>query len=209
MSIVFARFPTTVFQYRTAVEVTYVDMFNHRNIVVTRNEYSPTIYNKLLFIHVHEAFQGRWTKRVTNIAAHKWAAHNARLERRGGARVEQKYVELKEQIKTRICSFRCVSSDYGRNKTPFRKYLPSHLSVNKMLTLFKQQYVGPVDLRYTFYYNVFMTSFNLGFGKPRKNVCSFCIKKRASIRNTVNVEQKRELLQSCSCTRCAPRSLIL
>ena len=116
-------------------------------------------------------------KRVKIIVAHKWATHNARLERRGGARVQQKYVDLKEQIKTHICSFRCVSSHYGRNKTPFRKYLPSHLSVNNMFTLFKQQYVGPVDVRYTFYYNVFMTSFNLGFGNTSRMSAHFASRK--------------------------------
>ena len=48
-------------------------------------------------------------------------------------------------------------------------------------------------MRYTFYYTVFMTYFNIGFGN-HTDVGSLFIKKRASIRNTVNVEQKRYVL---------------
>lgn len=47
---------------------------------------------------------------------------------------------------------------------------------------------------YKTYYNIFMTSFNLGFGNPRKDICSFCVKMKASIKIEQDRDRKRELI---------------
>ncbi|XP_072017397.1 uncharacterized protein [Amphiura filiformis] len=63
-----------------------------------------------------------------------------------------------------------------------------------MYKLFCEQYNGTLDVKYKMYYNIFMTSFNLGFGNPRKDICSFCVKKKASIRIEQDRARKQELV---------------
>ena len=113
--------------------------------------------------------------RVRILAAHKWSTNNTpRGERRGGARIKPGYAELKEEIKRHIGSFRCVTSNYGEDKTPHKEYLPSNLSVKKMFCLFKENYKGPVDVQYKYYHGIFVNCFNLGFGDPSKDIDYFC-----------------------------------
>ena len=88
------------------------------------------------------------SKRLKNIVSHKWSTNNPRSERRGGAWESITYNEIQEQIKTHILSFRCVSSHYGRTKTPHREYLASTLSVSKMYKLFKEHYDGEAEVGY-------------------------------------------------------------
>ena len=78
-------------------------------------------------------------ERVRSLAAHKWQTDNPRGEQRGGKRPKAGYENLKKEIKRHISRYRCVSSHYGRNKTPHKKYLPSTLNVLKMYREFLQQ----------------------------------------------------------------------
>jgi len=51
-----------------------------------------------------------------------------------------------------------------------------------------------MQVRYSFYYEVFVSSFNLGFGSPKSDVCSFCVKTKASIKMTQDQEMKKLLI---------------
>ena len=133
-------------------------------------------------------------KRLCNLLRYLWENKNPRPERRGGFRVKQGYAELKAEIINHIKKFKCYASHYGRNKTPNRKYLPSTLSVRKMYMMFKDEYEGPIDVKYGFYYGIFVSKFNLGFGSPRKDVCSFCTSHKVQIRATTDPQKKKELL---------------
>ena len=113
-------------------------------------------------------------KRIINIAKYVWEHNNSRPERRGGKRERQGYSELREQIRDHIRSFRCVSSHYGRNKTPHRRYLPSTLNIRRMWKMFLDQYTGTLLVQYDFYHAIFVKEFNLGFGSPKTDVCSYC-----------------------------------
>ena len=133
-------------------------------------------------------------ERVRSLAAHKWQTDNPRGEQRGGKRLKPGYEDLKEEIKQHISRYRCVSSHYGRNKTPHKKYLPSNLNVLKMYRAFLEQYSGTLSVKYSLYYKVFVTSFNLGFGNPRTDVCSTCVKLKSTINATQEAEKKKELV---------------
>ena len=133
-------------------------------------------------------------ERVRSLAAHNWQTDNPRGEQRGGKRLKARYEDLKEEIKQHISRYRCVSSHYGRNKTPYKKYLPSTLNVLKMYHAFLEQYSGTLSVKYSLYYKVFATSFNLGFENPRTDVCSTCVKLKSTISATQEAEKKKELV---------------
>ena len=64
-------------------------------------------------------------ERVQSLAAHKWQTGNLRGEQGGGKRPNAGYENLKEEIKRHVSHYCCVSSHYGKNKTPHQKYLLS------------------------------------------------------------------------------------
>ncbi|XP_072041703.1 uncharacterized protein [Amphiura filiformis] len=132
--------------------------------------------------------------RLRNLMRYTWRNNNTRPERRGGVRVKPGYDDLKQQICNHIRKFRCRSSHYGINKTPSLKFLPSTLSINKMYLMFKDEYTGPLEVQYGLYHQVFVSNFNLGFGSPRKDVCSFCTEHKVQIRATTDQQKKRELI---------------
>ena len=129
-------------------------------------------------------------KRLVNLLRYLWENNNPRPERRGGFRVKQGYAELKAEIINHIKKFKYHTSHYGRNKTPNRKYLPSTLSVRNMYMVFKDEYEGPIDVKCGFYYGIFVSKFNLGFGSPKKDVCSFCTSHKVQIRATADPQKK-------------------
>ena len=63
-----------------------------------------------------------------------------------------------------------------------------------MYHAFLEQYSGTLSVKYSLYYKVFVTSFNLGFGNPRTDVCSTCVKLKSTINATQEAEKKKELI---------------
>ena len=112
-------------------------------------------------------------ERFRSLAAYKWQTENPRGEQQRGKRLKPGYEDLKEEIKQHISRYRCVSSHYGRNKTPHKKYLPSTLNVLKMYNAFLEQYSGTLSVKYSLYYKIFVTLFNLEFG-TLKRMCVRC-----------------------------------
>ena len=132
--------------------------------------------------------------RVRSIAAHKWVSNNPRPERRGGKREKLGYEDVKEKIKQHISRFRCVSSHYGRDKTPHKEYLPYDPNVKKMYKAFLKEYSGVLNVKYSLYYKIFATCFHLGFGNPKEDVGSTCVKLKTTINATKDMEKKKELI---------------
>ena len=79
-------------------------------------------------------------------------------------------------------------------KTPHKKYLPSHVNVMNMYKQFLKEYEGGMKVKYNYYYGVFVSSFNLGLGSPKIDVCSSCVKTKASLAITQDQSRKKVLL---------------
>lgn len=58
----------------------------------------------------------------------------------------------------------------------------------------KQREQGAKSASYSKYYKIFSTKFNLSFGNPRTDVCSFCELKKVEIKNAVDQETKQKLM---------------
>ena len=138
-------------------------------------------------------------KRLGNLVKHAWDNnYNPRPERRGGRRESAEFEEVKQKIRNHIRSFRCCSSHYGRNKTPHKRYLPGSLNIQRMWELFNKENSGQ-PVKYNTYYHVFVEDFNLGFGSPKTDVCSFCTGHKAKIASETDEATKRSLacIESC------------
>lgn len=61
-------------------------------------------------------------------------------------------------------------------KDSSKKYLPEDLNVSKMHKLFKEKYPD-VKVSYESYRTVFNNHFNISFGYPRTDTCSFFMSK--------------------------------
>lgn len=81
----------------------------------------------------------------------------------------------KDPIREHIRSFPKTESHYCRKSTQ-REYLDSSLSIRKMYNLYieKCKEDHKDAQKFWFYDKIFATEFNLGFHKPKKDVCSFC-----------------------------------
>lgn len=98
---------------------------------------------------------------------------------------EEKIEEVKQHIK----SFPTVESHYCRASTSCQ-YLPAGLSVTKMYGLYTEKYKEPV--KENIYRKVFSENFNLGFHRPKKDVCDFCSEFKAQKDPNNELKEKYE-----------------
>lgn len=95
---------------------------------------------------------------------------NLMFETRGDSK--PKLEELKSKIIDHIQSFKCREWYYGKVSEFNRIYLPYEFNVRKMHKIFLGKY--SVSCKYHYYYDVFRTKFNLGFGTLKIDTCSTC-----------------------------------
>ncbi|XP_048020943.1 uncharacterized protein LOC125266040 [Megalobrama amblycephala] len=128
--------------------------------------------------------------RVSRVVKYFSQHGEARPECRGGTRNVDEKMENRQAVVQHVSSFMCKASHYARRGAPGRKYLPSDMSVTKMHRLFQEQ--NHRDISYSLYYNVFCTSFNLGFGHPAKDCCATCMSSRLRMKDPHLTEEERK-----------------
>ena len=134
--------------------------------------------------------------RLSNIGNHALAG-KALAENRGGYRRSELFIALEKQVIDHISTFYCAESHYARSGNIDRHYLPSELNVYKMHKLFLKLHPLPNDqitkaCKYKYYNKIFLSKFNLGFGCPRKDICSDCLKMRSKMLASSNENEKKE-----------------
>lgn len=80
--------------------------------------------------------------------------------------------EVLNLMKSHIDSFNGRGAHYS-SKDSSKKYLPEDLNVSKMHSLFKNKYPD-LKVSYESYRNIFNNHFNISFGYPRTDTCSYC-----------------------------------
>jgi len=137
------------------------------------------------------------TRRRLNILASTFKnTHASPKESRGGFPLSKKIKaeEVTTSIKNHILKFKSRKSHYSRSDTG-RSYLQPELSVKKMWSHWKNKRTTlklPLA-SFSKYYKVFTKNFNLSFGHPRQDVCSFCTQKLCQIKN--EKDDIKEVLQ--------------
>ncbi|XP_074041518.1 uncharacterized protein [Leptinotarsa decemlineata] len=82
-------------------------------------------------------------------------------------------------VKNHIASFKGRNAHYSLQKTS-KIFLPEELNVKKMHLMYMEKHPG-LAVSYESYRSNFVKNFNISFGYPRINTCSFCDETKAKI----------------------------
>ena len=126
-------------------------------------------------------------KRLYNIVRHFSLTGRTRLENRGGSRQTNRAVEISNSIQDWISGYKGRVSHYGRGKSE-RVYLPPELNVVRMWRHWKKDRASKncSISSLSKFKKHFYRDFNIGFGNPRSDVCSYCETKKNLIRQTTS-----------------------
>ncbi|CAH2102300.1 unnamed protein product [Euphydryas editha] len=103
-------------------------------------------------------------------------------ENRGGDRKKFLYAAKREAVEKFIQKFVPLEIHYTRGKDRQRLYLHPDLNINKMCTMYNDQAQVGHGVSKGLFRLVFNTSFNIGFGSPRQNMCSTCLQLQERIK---------------------------
>ena len=91
------------------------------------------------------------------------------------------------RVREHINLLPALSSHYSRVNVPNRKYLESHLTINKLYIAYMEwlhdQHPGEPIVSMHYYSDVFTKEFNISFEAPRTDTCTTCDKLDTSIKN--------------------------
>lgn len=79
--------------------------------------------------------------------------------------------DAKQKVRDHISSFPLVESHYCRSNTS-RKYLERNLNIQRMYDMYKISVENPV--KFHLYKSIFNLEFNIGFFRPKKDLCDKC-----------------------------------
>lgn len=154
------------------------------------NKTKIPICNKF-FLHIF----GITKHRVAFVMKKFYYTGEVGTEHRGGDRKTAKFADQKQSIHNYIATLQCIESHYcRRTKTAERKYLPSELSLSKLFKMYKvSEHVHPL-VKLSYFRHVFNTSYNIGFGTPKTDVCSTCLELKEKIKIEIDPIKKNLLM---------------
>lgn len=128
----------------------------------------PVCHKAFLFLH------GITGGRVKHIQDELKRTGSGPLDNRGKHKHRPRKISVASvnKIIEHIKSFKSRSSHYSLNKTK-RVYLPAELNIMKMYKMFEEKYPD-VTVSYEKYREIFNTKFNIAFGYPKTDTCSYC-----------------------------------
>lgn len=113
-------------------------------------------------------------QRVKNVIKRSYVSSSIAVERRGGDRTIQEYSEAKTAVINFIKSLKVQELHYNREKVK-RQYLPSDLSIVHLFRIYNGDSNNP-KVKESYFRTIFNENFNLGFGLPRSDICSLCLR---------------------------------
>ncbi|XP_045456339.1 uncharacterized protein LOC123666184 [Melitaea cinxia] len=116
-------------------------------------------------------------------------------ERRGGNHKAHLYAQKKQAVIEFISKLEGSISHYNRLKSK-RIYLPSTLSINKLYKIYNSQANENLKVKKTFFATIFCTKFNIGFGTPAVDVCSYCKRMASAMRAETDTQKKNSLMHN-------------
>lgn len=111
-------------------------------------------------------------------------------EKRGGDRWKNKLSDKKQAVIDFIGKFKACESHYGRAKSQ-RLYLPSELNISKMWKMYNKATEERLQVNYIYFNRIFCNNFNIGFGSPAVDVCSYCERTKHLIKTQIGDTPKR------------------
>jgi hypothetical protein len=136
------------------------------------------------------------TRRRLNIISKTFKQnHSSPTEKRGGIRVDLIQDEITDSIKEHIKAFKCRKSHHTRKDTG-RSYLPPTYSIKYMWENWyeKRKLEKKQTASLSKYQKIFTTKFNISFGHPRQDTCSYCMEQKIKIQTEGDIDKKSELM---------------
>lgn len=131
--------------------------------------------------------------RVQRVVSNFVKTGGAPCENRGGDFKSGKFENKRLAVIDFLKTLKCDSSHYCRASS-MRQYLSSDLNINKLLRMYNDQAAHELKVKRTFFFNVFSTKFNLGFGHPVTDACSTCIQLTLKIKSETDASIKSRLM---------------
>ncbi|CAH2100544.1 unnamed protein product [Euphydryas editha] len=129
--------------------------------------------------------------RIQGITRRYFHSGSVAKENRGGDRKRFIFASRKEAVQNFIRKFQPLESHYSRGFIKHRVYLPSDLNIKKMHRMYNDEALPDFEVKIGFFRKVFTTSFNIGFGSPRTDVCSTCLELVERLKITANENEKQ------------------
>ncbi|KAG7307859.1 hypothetical protein JYU34_006468 [Plutella xylostella] len=131
--------------------------------------------------------------RIQGVAKRAFHSGSVAKENRGGDRKRFAFASRKEAVQKFIQNFVPLESHYSRGCTRHRVYLSPDLNISKMFKMYNDEALPDFEVKEGFFRKVFNTSFNIGFGSPRTDVCSTCLELVERLKYTTDDEQKQNI----------------
>nr|CAH7743754.1 unnamed protein product [Callosobruchus chinensis] len=101
-------------------------------------------------------------------------------ENRGGDTRTSKFLEKLNAVKSFISQLQGNESHYGRNKSR-RIYVSSEYNISVLWQLYNKNSPDSLKVNYKYFSRVFNKYFNIGFGSPATDICSYCVRTQTKI----------------------------
>lgn len=172
----------------------------HRNVTQTTKslsiEYSlPTVDGKLLRV-CRETFcsvLGLKKDRIQGVLK-RYQKGMVPEECRGGDRIKDKNDAKKNAMANFIESFRSVESHYCRSKVAIRTYLPCELNIKKLARMYNESVDETLQVKESYFRSYFNNKYNIGFGTPKTDVCSTCLKVKEELKIERNERKRNKIM---------------
>ena len=133
--------------------------------------------------------------RIQNIMKSFLTTGQQRIDNRGGDHKKFLYQHKRKSVTNFIKTLRGSYSHYARGKSSNRLYMSCELSIKKLWQMYNDKVNSELQVKQTFFRNIFNRNFNIGFGSPRKDVCSTCLSLDEKIKRTLDYERKLKLIE--------------
>ncbi|XP_049872067.1 uncharacterized protein LOC126381200 [Pectinophora gossypiella] len=201
--------------YYSVLDKIYQDNFIIKHVTATpvkrRRPRSKTKENQRQFTMVYKIYSKKQNKyvqvckmafmsilrinksRIEGVMKRHAESGTMAKENRGGDRKLFQFASRKEAIQNFIKKFKPLETHHSRGQIKIRMYLSPDLNVKKMWQMYNDEALPGYEVKIGYFRKVFNTSFNIGFGSPRQDVCSDCLQLLERIKLSRNEQEKQGL----------------
>lgn len=131
--------------------------------------------------------------RVQNLCKQFFQSGITPVDKRGGFKNAAKFEHKRHAFKNFIESLRPIDKHYCRSKNTHRYYLSSDLSIAKLHNMYNESVLQNLHVNYEYFRTYFEQNYNIGFGTPSTDVCSFCLMHKETIKFSQDPDEKIKL----------------
>lgn len=130
-------------------------------------------------------------RRVETVCKKYYTTGDSLKENRRGDTRSEKYINHVAAAKSFIEGLKPIQSHYNRSRNITRHYLSSDLTIKFLWEMYNKS-KPELTVQYDYFRNIFDLQYNIGFGSPATDRCSFCMMSEERIKLSVCPSEKNE-----------------